>query len=270
MSTRTALVTGANRGLGFETARQLGRLGYHVVASGRDAGKAERAAETLRREGLDVIAWELDVTRDASCARLGELDDVDVLVNNAGIIAESREPSRSALAVPVDRLREAFETNTLGAYRVTQALAPGMRDRGYGRIVNVSSGMGQLSDMWGGHPAYRISKAALNALTRIFAHELAGTGVLVNSVCPGWVKTDMGGPGARLSPEEGVETIIWGSHAPRRRPDRRLLPREEPDPLVNGEREDAHLSWASSPRSPTWARRQRSEWPPPGRCHRRA
>ncbi len=214
MSLRTALVTGANRGLGFETARQLGRLGYRVVASGRDAEKAERAAETLRGEGLDVIAWELDVTSDASCARLGELGPVDVLVNNAGIIAESREPSRSALTVPVDRLREGFETNTLGAYRVTQALAPGMRDRGYGRIVNVSSGMGQLSDMWGGNPAYRLSKVSLNALTRIFAHELAGTGVLVNSVCPGWVRTDMGGPGARLEPEEGVETIVWAATLP--------------------------------------------------------
>jgi NAD(P)-dependent dehydrogenase (short-subunit alcohol dehydrogenase family) len=211
MSARTALVTGANRGLGFETARQLGRLGYRVVASGRGAAKAERAAERLRAEGLDAIAYELDVASDASCARLGELGPVDVLVNNAGIIAEGGEPSRSALTVPADRLREAFETNTLGAYRATQALAPGMRERGYGRIVNVSSGMGQLSEMGSGNPAYRVSKTALNALTRIFAQELAGSGVLVNSVCPGWVRTDMGGPGARLEPEEGVETIVWAA-----------------------------------------------------------
>ncbi len=214
MSTRTALVTGANRGLGFETARQLGRLGYRVVASGRDAAKAERAAEVLRGEGLDVIAYELDVASDASCARLGELGPVDVLVNNAAIVAESRERSRSALTVPADRLREAFETNTLGPYRVTQALAPGMRDRGYGRVVNVSSGMGQLYDMGSGNPAYRVSKTALSALTRIFAQELAGSGVLVNAVCPGWVRTDMGGPGARLSPEEGVETIVWAATLP--------------------------------------------------------
>src|SRR5262249_12377800 len=187
VSARTALVTGANRGLGLETARQLGRLGYRVVASGRDLPRAKHAAETLRGEGLDVAAFELDVRSDEAVARLAELGPVDVLVNNAGIVAESAEPSRSALTVPSVRLREAFETNTLGAYRVTQALVPGMRDRGYGRVVNVSSGMGQLTDMWGGNPAYRVSKTGLNALSRIFANELAGTGVLVNSVCPAWL-----------------------------------------------------------------------------------
>jgi NAD(P)-dependent dehydrogenase (short-subunit alcohol dehydrogenase family) len=214
VSARTALVTGANRGLGFETARQLGRLGHRVIAGGRDAAAADRAAATLREEGLDVIGFELDVASGASCDRVGELGPVDMLVNNAGIVAESREPSRSALSVPAERLREAFETNTLGAYRLSQALGPGMRDRGFGRIVNVSSGMGQLTDMWGGNPAYRISKTALSAVTRIFAQELAGAGVLVNIVCPGWVRTDMGGPGARLSPEEGVETIVWAATLP--------------------------------------------------------
>jgi NAD(P)-dependent dehydrogenase (short-subunit alcohol dehydrogenase family) len=211
---RTALVTGANRGLGFETARQLGRLGLRVIVSGRDETKAEHAAERLRSEGLDAIALELDVSSARSCARLSELAGVDVLVNNAAIVAESAEPDRSALTVPADALVRAFETNTLGAYRVTQALVPGMRERGYGRIVNVSSGMGQLSDMFGGNPAYRVSKAGLNALTRIFATELGGSGVLVNSVCPGWVKTDMGGPHARLEPEEGVETIVWAATLP--------------------------------------------------------
>ena len=230
MSVRTALVTGANRGLGFETARQLGQLGFRVVASGRDAAKAEHAAEKLRLEALDVIPYELDVASDESCARLPELGPVDVLVNNAGIIAEGREPSDSALTVPVDRLREAFETNTLGAYRVTQALAPGMRDRGYGRIVNVSSGMGQLSDMGSGNPAYRISKTALNALTRILSQELAGTGVLVNSVCPGWVRTAMGGPGARLEPEEGVETIVWAATLPADGPTGLFFRNKEPIP----------------------------------------
>jgi NAD(P)-dependent dehydrogenase (short-subunit alcohol dehydrogenase family) len=213
-SIRTVLITGASRGLGFETARQLGRLGYRVVTTGRDAARAEDAAAALRAKGLDVVSFQLDVASAESCARLGEVGEVDVLVNNAGFVAESREPSRSALVVAPERLTEAFATNTLGAYRVTQALAPGMRDRGYGRIVNVSSGMGQLSDMGGGNPAYRLSKSALNALTRIFAAELAGTGVLVNSVCPGWVRTDMGGPSARLSVEEGVETIVWAATLP--------------------------------------------------------
>jgi NAD(P)-dependent dehydrogenase (short-subunit alcohol dehydrogenase family) len=214
VSARTALVTGANRGLGFEASRQLGRLGLRVVVGGRELAKAERAAETLRGEGLDATPFELDVSSDGSCAGLAGLGPVDVLVNNAGVVAESGRPSRSALAVPPEDLRRAFETNTLGAYRTIQALAPAMRDRGYGRIVNVSSGMGQLADMHGGSPAYRVSKVGLNALTRILAHELAGTGVLVNSVCPGWVRTDMGGPSARLSSEEGVETIVWAATLP--------------------------------------------------------
>jgi NAD(P)-dependent dehydrogenase (short-subunit alcohol dehydrogenase family) len=205
LETRTVLVTGANRGLGFETSRQLGHLGHRIVLTARDAEKAERAAEVLHGEGIDATPYELDVSSDESCARLRSLD-VDVLVNNAGITGGD---DSSALTVPVGTLREVFDTNTLGAYRVTQALAPGMRERGWGRIVNVSSGMGQLSDMFGGYPAYRLSKAGLNVLTRVFAYELRDSGVLVNSVCPGWVRTDMGGPSARLSPEEGVETIVW-------------------------------------------------------------
>jgi len=208
---RTVLVTGANRGLGFETSRQLGRLGHRVILGARDPAKGEQAAETLRGEGIDATSFELDVSSETSCARLGELDGVDVLVNNAGSTAED---DSSALRVPVETLRDIFETNTYGAYRVTQALAPAMRERGWGRIVNVSSGMGQLSDMYGGYPAYRLSKAGLNVLTRVFAYELRGTGVLVNSVCPGWVRTDMGGPSASLSVEEGVETIVWAATLP--------------------------------------------------------
>jgi len=225
MAKRTALVTGANRGLGFETARQLGRLGYRVVLAARDQGKAEAAALTLRTEYLDVLPLLLDVASDASCARLKEIGAVDVVVNNAGVLLESDENplaagllSQSALEVASELMRETLETNTLGAYRVIQELAPGMRERGYGRIVNVSSGLGQLDDMGGGYPAYRVSKTALNALTRIFAAELKGTGVLVNSVCPGWVKTDMGGPGAKLSTEEGVKTIVWAATLPENGP----------------------------------------------------
>jgi NAD(P)-dependent dehydrogenase (short-subunit alcohol dehydrogenase family) len=221
MATRTALVTGANRGLGLETARQLAHLGYRVLLAARDQGKAEAASRALRAERLDVHPLELDVTSDASCERLKEIGAVDALVNNAGVMLESEENplaagllSQSALDIPAELLRETLQTNTLGAYRVIQAIAPGMRERGYGRIVNVSSGLGQLNDMGGGYPAYRISKTALNALTRIFAAELGGTGVLVNSVCPGWVKTDMGGPQARLEPAEGVRTIVWAATLP--------------------------------------------------------
>ena len=221
MAARTALVTGGNRGLGLETSRQLARVGYRVLLASRDRGKAEAAARILRSEKLDVLPFELDVTSDASCSRLREAGPVDALVNNAGVMLESDENplaagllSRSAMDVAPDLLRETLETNTLGAYRVIQAVAPGMRERGYGRIVNVSSGLGQLNDMGGGYPAYRVSKTALNALTRIFAAELRGTGVLVNSVCPGWVKTDMGGAQAKLEPEEGVKTIVWAAALP--------------------------------------------------------
>jgi NAD(P)-dependent dehydrogenase (short-subunit alcohol dehydrogenase family) len=205
----------------LETARQLGRSGYHVVLAARDLGKAEAAARALRGEQLDVVPFGLDVTNNSSCERLRRLGTIDALVNNAGVMTESDENplaagllSRSALDVAPELLREAFDTNTLGAYRVIQAVAPGMRERGYGRIVNVSSGLGQLNDMGGGYPAYRVSKTGLNALTRIFAAELRERGVLVNSVCPGWVKTDMGGPQARLAPEEGVRTIVWAATLP--------------------------------------------------------
>jgi len=214
-------VTGANRGLGFETARQLALLGCRVVLAARDAEKAKTAAEVLRDEGLDAVSQRLDVASDESCARLSELGTVDVLVNNAAVLPESDENplsagllSRSAFEVVPDLLREAFETNTLGAFRTIQALAPGMRERGYGRIVNVSSGLGQLNEMAGGYPAYRVSKTGLNALTRIFASELRGTGVLVNAICPGWVKTDMGGAGAQIEPEEGVSSIVWAATLP--------------------------------------------------------
>ena len=221
MSKRTALVTGANRGLGLETARQLARSGFRVFLAARDLAKAEAAARALLDEQLDVLAFELDIASDASCERLSRIGVIDALVNNAGVMLESDENplaagllTRSALDVAPSVLRETFETNTLGAYRVIQAVAPGMRDRRYGRIVNVSSGLGQLNDMGGGYPAYRVSKTGLNALTRIFAAELRDHGVLVNSVCPGWVKTDMGGPQARLEPEEGVRTIVWAATLP--------------------------------------------------------
>jgi NAD(P)-dependent dehydrogenase (short-subunit alcohol dehydrogenase family) len=236
-------VTGANRGLGFETARQLARLGLRVVVAARVADKAEAAAEILRGEGLDVVSHQLDIANAESCARLGALGTVDVLVNNAAVMADSDENplaagllSRSALAVAPDVLLAAFETNTLGAYRVTQVLAPKMRSRGCGRIVNVSSGLGQLKSMGAGYPAYRVSKAGLNALTRIFASELHSHGILVNAVCPGWVQTDMGGPQARLGPRARSRNHRVGGHPPGRRPDRKLLPQQTNDPLVTEQR----------------------------------
>ena len=127
----------------------------------------------------------------------------------ANFSGDLAEPQTSALRIKPDTLRRALETNTLGPYQLMQKFAPMMKKAGYGRIVNLSSGMGQLEEMNGGYPGYRISKTALNALTRIFAEELLNTGVLVNSVCPGWVKTEMGGPNADRDVEEGADTIVW-------------------------------------------------------------
>ena len=214
---KIAVVTGGNRGIGFETCRQLARRGMRVILTARDEVKGRPAAERLRREGLEVEFATLDVSDDASVGSFARhvekaLGRVDVLVNNAGIMIDEEEGrgggSPSVMRARIETLRRTMEVNVYGALRVTQALLP-LMPKNDARIVNVSSGMGQLSDMNGGWPAYRISKTALNALTRILADELRGTGIRVNSICPGWVKTDMGGPGATRTPEEGADTIVW-------------------------------------------------------------
>jgi NAD(P)-dependent dehydrogenase (short-subunit alcohol dehydrogenase family) len=211
---RVALVTGGNRGIGFEVCRQLGRLGYEVLLGARDLAKGEEAAEALRGEGLNVTALQLDTTSEEDIARLGELERVDALVNNAAIAPDRAHPDTSAQYVPAELVRLGFEVNTLGPYRVCQQIVPIMRRQSYGRIVNISSGMAQLTEMNGQSPGYRLSKTALNALTRILADELEGMNILVNSVDPGWVKTDMGGRAAPLTPAQGAATIVWAATLP--------------------------------------------------------
>lgn len=211
---RVALVTGGNRGIGFEVCRQLGKLEYAVLLGARDLAKGEEAAETLRGEGLNVTALQLDVTSEEDVDGLGELERVDALVNNAAVAPDRAHPNTSALCVPAELVRLGFETNTLGPYRVCQQIVPIMRRQGYGRIVNVATGMAQLSEMNGHSPGYRLSKTALNALTRILADELKGMNILVNSVDPGWVKTDMGGRAAPLTPAQGAETMVWAATLP--------------------------------------------------------
>jgi NAD(P)-dependent dehydrogenase (short-subunit alcohol dehydrogenase family) len=212
--TRTALVTGANRGIGFEVCRQLAALGYRVLLSGRDAAAAGAAAPKV---GHDAHAVQLDVTQSESIARARQdierrFGGVDVLVNNAAILLAEND---AILDVAIDDVRRIFETNVFGAAAVSQAFVPGMIERGYGRVVNVSSRAGQLSTLNDYAPAYAMSKIALNGLTRQLAVATGGTGVLVNSACPGWVRTEMGGRGAPRWVEQGADTIVWLATLPR-------------------------------------------------------
>jgi len=205
---KTAVVTGANRGIGFETSRELAGRGFHVVLTARNLAAGARALKRLQADGLSVELRKLDVTSaDDALALARHLREtrgrVDVLVNNAGILPDND----GTLDVSAVTLMEILNTNTLGAVRMIQALAP-LMPKG-GRIVNVSSGLGALGEMGGGQLGYRMSKTALNAVTRVFAAELAARGIAVNSVCPGWVKTDMGGAGATRSVEQGAETVVW-------------------------------------------------------------
>ncbi len=216
---KIAVVTGANRGIGFETCRQLARRGMKVILAARDEAKGRAAAQRLRDEGLDVDFGRLDVADCDSVREFArfvrkEYGRVDVLVNNAGVMIDQRGSILPGMPgvfkARIETLRETMETNVYGALRVTQALRPLLTETGDGaRVINVSSGLGQLSDMNGGYAGYRISKAGLNALTRIFADELKNTAIRVNSICPGWVRTDMGGPQGERTPEEGADTIIW-------------------------------------------------------------
>jgi len=205
-----ALVTGANRGIGIEVSRQLAQAGMRVLLGARDLVKGEAAARALVREGLSVEAVALDVTDAATIKALNaQLDSVDVLVNNAGV---DYDTDQTVLSADLARVRRTFETNLFGAWAAAQACAPGMRARRWGRIVNVSSGAGSLASMGRGPPGYSASKAALNALTRLLAGELKGSGVLVNSVCPGWVATDMGRGGRPV--RDGAAGVVWAATLP--------------------------------------------------------
>jgi NAD(P)-dependent dehydrogenase (short-subunit alcohol dehydrogenase family) len=211
-----ALVTGANRGLGLETCRQLGRLGHKVILTAREGSAGEAAAARLRNEGLDVHCRHLDVTDHDEIASVVEAlavcpGRIDVLIANAGIFPEgARYPEvTAALAVDLATVRRTLETNTLGHMALCQAVIPMMRAQGYGRIAILSSVSGRLADMGAGMAGYRLSHVANNALARIFAAETKGDNIKVNTVCPFWVRTRMGGPDAPRNVQEGVETIVW-------------------------------------------------------------
>ncbi|MEN3352336.1 MAG: hypothetical protein V7640_494 [Betaproteobacteria bacterium] len=209
---RVALVTGGNRGIGYAICRQLAAQGLGVVLAARDAGKGKAAAKALQDAGLQVEFHRLDVTscrsiRACVAAVAERRKRIDVLINNAGIMIDPR--GSHFLDSKLDTYRDTLEANLFGPLQLAQAVIPLMKANRYGRIVNLSSGLGQLSEMGAGTPAYRISKASINALTRILAAEFRESNVLVNSMCPGWVRTGMGGESAPRTAEEAADTALW-------------------------------------------------------------
>lgn len=209
---RIALVTGANRGIGFEISRQIAEHeGIHVILTARRAPAGLEAAGQLQTEGLDVSFLPLDVADQTSIRRLiKEVADrygrADILVNNAAVYLDR---GLSVLETDPGLVRQTMEANFFGPLRLCQMLVPLMKRNQYGRIVNLSSSMGSLEKMGRGALGYRTSKVALNALTRVLAAELQGSNILVNSVDPGWVRSDMGGERAARSLQEGADTAVW-------------------------------------------------------------
>lgn len=208
---RIALVTGGNRGIGLELCRQLGQQQARVILGSRDLAKGVAAAAELKASGLPVEARQLDVANVQSIRECmnwirREAGRLDILINNAGIMVEDDD------ADPLEELeivRDTMQTNVYGPLLLSRLAIPIMKTRRYGRIVNLSSGMGALSEMGAGYVAYRMSKAGINVVTRVLAAETEGMGILVNSVDPGWVRTAMGGRGASRTVEKGAETPLW-------------------------------------------------------------
>ena len=219
MQRRVALVTGANRGIGFEIARQLADLGITVVIGSRDIEKGAAAAHSLESDHRSVHSRMLDVTKATTIqAAIASIIDkhgrIDILVNNAGIMIDSET---TILELDLTMFQNTLETNALGPLLLSQACIPHMRENNYGRIVNISSTLGSLTDITTPDsaysvilsPAYRLSKTLLNGLTVLLAKELRETNILVNSACPGWVRTRLGGEQAPLMPAQGAETPVW-------------------------------------------------------------
>ncbi len=212
---RVALVTGANRGIGLEVTRQLADAGHTVYLASRDATNGKTAAASIDTTAGDIRPITLDVTDTGTRAHAAdriaaEAGRLDILINNAAIHYDTTQHATDPdFAV----IHEALSTNVFGAWHTILAMLDLLKASSHGRIVNVSSGGGALTDMGGGLPAYRLSKVSLNALTRMFAAELANHHILVNSICPGWVATDLGGPGGRPV-YDGAAGIVWAATLP--------------------------------------------------------
>ncbi len=219
--TRIALVTGANRGIGFEICRQLAELDIQVILTSRNGERGQAAVVELANDGYNVAYHQLDVSNTTSITNLKtwvqqEYGRLDILINNAAIYPDE---GRRALDIEPDIVQETFVTNTLGPLMLCQAFLPMMITQKYGRVINISSEMGSLHNMSGGTPSYRISKAALNAMTRILASELRGQrNIKINAMCPGWVRTEMGGSSAPRSVEQGADTAVWLATLPENGP----------------------------------------------------
>jgi NAD(P)-dependent dehydrogenase (short-subunit alcohol dehydrogenase family) len=209
---KIALVTGANKGIGFEIVRQLAAVGFRVFLTARERSRGEAACAKLQQDGLQVEFLQLDVADPSSIARLAQelasqTDRLDVLVNNAGILLDASNDS--ILSVDSKVILKTLETNTLGPLRLTQELVLLLTKSNAGKIINVSSGGGQLTDMSDWAPAYSLSKTALNAITGMLAAALRDKNITVNSICPGWVRTDMGSESAPRSVQQGADTVTW-------------------------------------------------------------
>jgi NAD(P)-dependent dehydrogenase (short-subunit alcohol dehydrogenase family) len=204
---KIALVTGANRGIGREIARQLTNLGWQVIVTAREEAKAGMAAGEIGKGAIGVV---LDVADEESVRRAadevqGKFGKLDVLVNNAGIIG-----NRSMVDFDLGQINSVMNTNFMGPIRTSKYFLPMLKKSNDGRIINISSGMGELASLeQGGYAAYRLSKTSLNAFTILLASELRNSSVKVMAMCPGWVKTDMGGAGATRPVEKGAETAVW-------------------------------------------------------------
>lgn len=211
MDKKVALVTGGNRGIGYELVKQLALNGFHVILASRDPEMGRRAAQTLAESNLDVSFVGMDVDdpksiRQASITVNERYGKVDALINNAGVYVDGNE---TLMNQEPSILEKTMATNFFGAYHVIRSFLPLMEKQGYGRIVNVSSEYGAMREMsYPGVGAYKLSKLALNGLTRLVAAEIAGD-IKINAVDPGWVRTDMGGPSAPKTPKQAAESIVW-------------------------------------------------------------